>query len=85
MSDGSATRRAIVAHEADNVATLVDNRLDAVRLAGGGPVAPGLSFGHKVALRDIAEGEAVVKYGVAIGRATRPVARGEHVHVHNCG
>ena len=39
--------------------------------------------GHKYALRDIAEGENVVKYGMPIGHATRPIARGEHVHVHN--
>ena len=39
--------------------------------------------GHKYALRDIAEGEDVVKYGMPIGHATRPIAKGEHVHVHN--
>ncbi|MCL4153096.1 UNVERIFIED_CONTAM: hypothetical protein GTU68_038355 [Idotea baltica] len=25
----------------------------------------------------------VIKYGVVIGRATHPIAQGEHVHVHN--
>ena len=39
--------------------------------------------GHKYALRDIAEGEDVIKYGMPIGHATRAIARGEHVHVHN--
>ncbi len=39
--------------------------------------------GHKYARRDIAEGEAVIKYGLPIGRATRAIAAGEHVHVHN--
>ncbi len=39
--------------------------------------------GHKYAIRDIAEGENVVKYGMPIGHATRPIAKGEHVHVHN--
>ena len=39
--------------------------------------------GHKYALRDIAAGENVVKYGMPIGHATAPIARGEHVHVHN--
>ena len=39
--------------------------------------------GHKYALRDIAEGENVVKYGMPIGHATRAIAKGEHVHVHN--
>ncbi len=39
--------------------------------------------GHKYARRGIAGGEAVVKYGMPIGRATRAIAAGEHVHVHN--
>jgi altronate hydrolase len=38
---------------------------------------------HKVALRDHAAGEPVVKYGASIGVATQRIARGEHVHVHN--
>ena len=42
-----------------------------------------VSDGHKYALRDIAEGENIVKYGQPIGHATRPIARGEHVHTHN--
>jgi (2R)-sulfolactate sulfo-lyase subunit alpha len=40
-------------------------------------------LGHKLALRDIAAGEEVVEYGVAIGIATRDIAAGQHVHVHN--
>ncbi len=39
--------------------------------------------GHKVALRDIAEGAPVRKYGQVIGMATAPVPAGEHVHTHN--
>lgn len=42
-----------------------------------------ISRGHKVALRDIAANEAVVKYGVRIGHATKPIARGAWVHLHN--
>ncbi len=45
------------------------------------PVTAGL--GHKLARRAIARGEKVIKYGVPIGRATVPIARGDHVHVHN--
>jgi (2R)-sulfolactate sulfo-lyase subunit alpha len=40
-------------------------------------------IGHKVALRDLAVGDTVVKYGQDIGRIVAPVARGEHVHTHN--
>ncbi len=42
-----------------------------------------IRFLHKVALRDIAPGERVFKYGAVIGEATVPIAAGEHVHVHN--
>ena len=39
--------------------------------------------GHKYALRDIAAGEDVVKYGMPIGHATKAIVKGEHVHVDN--
>lgn len=41
-------------------------------------------FGHKVALRSIAEGEAILKYGFPIGRASKRIRAGEHVHIQNC-
>lgn len=39
--------------------------------------------GHKLALRDIAEGEYVIKYGQVIGMASRAIPVGTHVHTHN--
>ena len=39
--------------------------------------------GHKVALRAIAAGQPVRKYGQMIGFASRDIAAGEHVHTHN--
>ena len=39
--------------------------------------------GHKIALRPIAAGELILKYGQTIGRAGVAIAPGEHVHVHN--
>lgn len=41
--------------------------------------------GHKLAVRAVAVGEPVRKYGQAIGRATAPIAVGDHVHTHNLG
>ncbi len=38
---------------------------------------------HKVALRDIGQGEQVIKYGLPIGHAAGPIAAGDHVHIHN--
>lgn len=42
-----------------------------------------IPFGHKIALREIAKGEDVVKYGEVIGRATQDIDIGEYVHIHN--
>ena len=39
--------------------------------------------GHKVALRAIAEGEIITKYGCPIGAATQDIGCGDHVHSHN--
>jgi altronate hydrolase len=40
--------------------------------------------GHKVAVRAIAAGEAIRRYGQIIGFASAAIAPGQHVHVHNC-
>ncbi len=40
--------------------------------------------GHKVAVRAIADGEPIRRYGQIIGFASAAIAPGEHVHVHNC-
>jgi altronate hydrolase len=42
-----------------------------------------INLGHKVALKDIAAGEAIYKYGQIIGFAAETIAAGDHVHVHN--
>jgi altronate hydrolase len=39
--------------------------------------------GHKLARKAIRAGDVVRKYGWPIGRATRDIAPGEHVHTHN--
>src|SRR6201987_1880798 len=41
--------------------------------------------GHKVAIRPIAHGEPVIRYGQIIGFAMAPIAPGQHVHTQNCG
>ncbi|HIX66036.1 MAG TPA: UxaA family hydrolase [Candidatus Anaerotruncus excrementipullorum] len=42
-----------------------------------------IPYGHKIALREIAKGETVTKYGESIGIATADIQRGDYVHVHN--
>lgn len=64
-------KRLLQINKADNVAVI---------LVDGDAVAP---RGHKVALRPIAKGEEVIKYGFPIGRATQDIVEGEWVHSHN--
>jgi (2R)-sulfolactate sulfo-lyase subunit alpha len=40
-------------------------------------------IGHKVALKDLAVGDTVIKYGQDIGRVVAPIRKGDHVHTHN--
>lgn len=75
----------------DNVATLVSENGAAGRkvevLVDGVPKEVELKgvipFGHKFAIRTIAKGQQVIKYGHSIGTATSTIHPGEHVHLHN--
>jgi altronate hydrolase len=53
--------------------------VDALEVVARDPIP----FAHKIALRPIAAGEKVIKFGVPIGSATAPIEAGDHVHVHN--
>ncbi len=73
----------------DNVATALDAAAagDRVTLTGEHALdslaaATDIPVGHKIALRDIAAGEPIVKYGVVIGRATADIPAGSWVHLH---
>ncbi len=39
--------------------------------------------GHKIAIRDVANGGNIIKYGYAIGHATEDIATGKWVHTHD--
>lgn len=72
--------------EADNVATAGRNLGQGVMVEVDGQTlttADPIPFAHKLALRRIAAGEQVIKYGVPIGRAKVLIEPGRHVHVHN--
>jgi hypothetical protein len=45
--------------------------------------AEAVPFGHKIAVNAIAAGEAIVKYGAPVGRATSSIVPGAWVHMHN--
>jgi (2R)-sulfolactate sulfo-lyase subunit alpha len=42
-----------------------------------------IPLGHKLALADLAAGQQITEYGQQVGIASRDIARGGYVHVHN--
>ncbi len=77
---------AIVITVRDNVATALEPLEPGRVLEVAGQVMTviqSIPRGHKIALRPIASGEPVLKYGSAIGTATADIAAGTHVHTHN--
>ena len=73
--------------DADNVVTNVADEIPAgVEVDVKGTViktVDDIPYGHKIALRPIPKGEAVIKYGLSIGSALEGIQPGNHVHVHN--
>ncbi len=83
---------ALKVDDLDNVATIfangiVDGTQVEVRDKKGSSeiltVLGDVPYGHKIALRDIARGEPIMKYGESIGVASHTIKKGEYVHVHN--
>jgi len=83
-------RDAIMLRPEDNVATAL-RALEAGSRAVVGIqddcrevlMAQDVDYGHKFAVKDIAKGEDILKYGEVIGRATEDIDFGTHAHVHN--
>ena len=42
-----------------------------------------IPIGHKVALKDMAVGDTVWKYGIDMGKVVASIQTGQHAHVHN--
>jgi Altronate dehydratase len=77
----------LIIHPRDNVAV-------ALRTMGAGepalargiekfPALEGIPASHKIALRDISEGEEIIKYGEIVAVSIRSIKKGEWVHTHN--
>ncbi len=76
----------IVLAEEDNVAVALRHIAagSAVAINGMTLVArDAIPLGHKMAIRPIAAGGKIRKFGVPVGSATAPIEPGCHVHVHN--
>lgn len=83
-------RNAVVIHDNDAVATALislKSGQQATMSVGGCEktvlLRSDIPFGHKFAICDIALHGEVLKYGESIGRSTKNILMGEHVHVHN--
>ncbi|MBQ5977727.1 MAG: altronate dehydratase [Oscillospiraceae bacterium] len=73
-------------HPDDNVAVALEDLRKGESLCVGElsvRAAEDVSRGHKIALRPIAAGESIVKYGTPIGLAKEEIPAGAWVHVHN--
>lgn len=83
-------RNAMIIDAKDNVVVAIEPiaKGDTVTYACGGEeksftALEDVTIYHKLAARDIAKGEPVVKYGEHIGVTGADIRTGEHVHVHN--
>ncbi len=84
----TAENSAIHLNASDNIAVArvplaagSDLRVDGVSIT----VREAVPAGHKVALRPIAAGANIVRYGQMMGRARVDIEAGQHVHTHNVG
>jgi altronate dehydratase small subunit len=84
--------RALIVHENDNVANLigpgtkgqsVECVVEGKQQTRAVTLLDDIPPNHKFAPVDIKSGEAIVKYGLSIGRASCDIQKGRHVHVHN--
>jgi altronate dehydratase len=77
----------LIIHPRDNVAVAL-----MVLAAGDAVTADGIEafqtmeeipVSHKIALRDISEGEEIIKYGETVAVSTQLIKKGQWVHTHN--
>ena len=83
-------KRALILNLKDNVASVMEDVApgDNVAVQGGKETRmlkaiEKIPFGFKMAATDIGRGEAVLKYGEVIGRASSDIKKGALVHIHN--
>jgi altronate hydrolase len=73
-------------HPSDDVAVALRALVAGEQVTlGGRTIVPSenIPHGHKLALRNLAAGEGVRKFGWPIGRMTSPAYEGAHIHAHN--
>ncbi|MFQ6341870.1 UxaA family hydrolase [Campylobacter sp. VTCC 70190] len=72
----------IIVSEKDNVATALRD-IKKNEVLAGISIQEELKSGHKFALKDIEEGEKIIKYAEPIALASKAIKAGQWVHIHN--
>jgi altronate hydrolase len=83
----TTTINIVVLAAADNVGIAlrdIDTN-ETAQSAEGPPIVAreAIPLAHKVALGEIEPGNPIIRFGVPVGLATKPIAAGQLVHVHN--
>lgn len=79
-------QKLILLHDNDNVLVVRSSiNIGDTEMIGGFNIVfdQEIPVGHKIALKNIAPGDIIVKYGVPIGSATVDISPGDHIHLHN--
>ncbi len=86
-SETDLPENAWIIHPRDNVAVVLRSVTsgEMVRAAGADPfpALEDIPVSHKIALREIAAGEEIIKYGQPVAVSTCSIRKGEWVHTHN--
>jgi altronate dehydratase small subunit len=83
---GAAPYALLLLAEGDDVAIAVRDLEPGPHRTSNGQtlgVTEPVELGHKIAVRNLALGEHVVRHGMVIGSATAPIEPGAWVHTHN--
>jgi arabinonate dehydratase len=85
MPETGANPRTVRLNENDNVIVCIDRADRGVVLGDEITTLDRVPRGHKVAARNIAAGEPIIKFGQVIGTASEIIPAGQWVHEHNTG
>jgi altronate dehydratase small subunit len=86
MESSSSDARLLFLDPKDNVCTATSPIESGARIQISGRsvvISQTIPLGFKIAASNISKHDKVIKYGAPIGSATRDIAIGEMVHVHN--
>jgi len=70
-------------HKNDNVVITVESIPKGTEVFEGVVVNEDIPQGHKIAIKDLEQGEAIIRYGVTLGYTLKPIKRGDWVNEYN--